>query len=460
MRTKPILKVIATFAFLSTLFISPLIIKAQSGDKTLETGMVNASINEKNELVIIPSKTSSKTDFDFFNGSWDVNNRQLKGRLQNSNEWITFPAKNEVTIILRGTGNTDRYYSKRNGQDFEGATLRLFDPKTKLWSLYWSDSINGVLNTPMVGSFDGNIGRFYANDTFNGKDVIEVFKWDKTDPDNPVWSQALSTDNGKTWEWNWYMYFKKIRNEMKDPELSENQNIKVLELRNYIIKPGKRDDFIKYFEKHFITSQNILGGYVLGQFRIKDADSQFLWFRGYNDMAARSVYLPEFYRKSRVWKTFGPGANTLLDDSDDVYLLRPLAGIDGANEQSKGINTNDFAKHKGIVVIDYYTANEGGLDQLISLYKSKYAPLLQTAGIKNNTLWVSELSQNDFPALPAKQEKNLLVAITFYNDEADYNSKLKLVGTDVIQSEMKKFIRDKHTMIVYPTTKSFGEATY
>lgn len=40
-----------------------------------------------------------------------------------------------------------------------------------------------------------------------GKDIVVMFQWDKTDPTKPIWSQAFSADDGKTWEWNWYMYF-------------------------------------------------------------------------------------------------------------------------------------------------------------------------------------------------------------------------------------------------------------
>ena len=45
---------------------------------------------------------------------------------------------------------------------------------------------------------------FFAKDTFNGKNIIMVFRWDVRDKDHPIWSQAFSPDNGKTWEWNWY----------------------------------------------------------------------------------------------------------------------------------------------------------------------------------------------------------------------------------------------------------------
>ena len=68
-----------------------------------------------------------------------------------------------------------------------------------------------VLDVPQVGSFDGNIGKFYARDLFEGKGIIVQFKWDKTIPSAPVWSQAFSPDNGKTWEWNWHMTFHAVK---------------------------------------------------------------------------------------------------------------------------------------------------------------------------------------------------------------------------------------------------------
>jgi len=39
--------------------------------------------------------------------------------------------------------------------------------------------------------------------------VIQVFRWDARDENNPVWSQAMSDDKGKNWEWNWFMYMSK-----------------------------------------------------------------------------------------------------------------------------------------------------------------------------------------------------------------------------------------------------------
>ena len=154
------------------------------------------------ELEIRASASSSKNDFDFLVGNWKLKDKKLKSRLTNSNEWIEFESTVEMHKLLNGIGNMDTYRTTIDGTPFEGIAIRLFNPQTKLWSIYWADSNVGVMDPPVVGSFEGNIGKFYCKDKYKGKDIVVVFIWDKTDPDNPVWSQAFSPDNGKTWEVN------------------------------------------------------------------------------------------------------------------------------------------------------------------------------------------------------------------------------------------------------------------
>jgi hypothetical protein len=115
----------------------------------------------------------------------------------------------EMQIILMGIGYENHYMTTLDGKPVEGFALRLFDPNTRLWSIYWADSQNGILDNPVVGSFDGNKGYFFANDHFSGKEILLQFEWDITNPSQPVWKQAFSVDKGNIWEWNWYMYFTK-----------------------------------------------------------------------------------------------------------------------------------------------------------------------------------------------------------------------------------------------------------
>jgi hypothetical protein len=161
------------------------------------------------KLVITASEGSSKHDFDFLVGGWKIGNRKLKEPLTESNEWDEFDATQNCRQILQGFGNFDIFSTRFDGKPFEGFTLRLFDPQTRLWTIYWADS-NGVkLDGGKVGSFDGDIGEFFARDVFASKNIIVKFHWDKRNPETPVWSAAFSANEGRTWEWNWYAYFER-----------------------------------------------------------------------------------------------------------------------------------------------------------------------------------------------------------------------------------------------------------
>ena len=189
--------------FSIVLFVETIPLEAQI---SREFKMVNAAVRADGELTITPSSTSSQHDFDFLAGKWTMDNKRLKRRLDNCNEWIEYKSTDEnFGVLLNGLANLDIYktnFNQVNDKPYEGLTLRLFNPETKLWSLYWVDSNLGVLDPPVVGSFEGTVGTFYCKDIFQGKPILVMFKWDKTDPENPVWSQAFSPDNGKTWEMN------------------------------------------------------------------------------------------------------------------------------------------------------------------------------------------------------------------------------------------------------------------
>jgi len=182
-------------------------------DETL--AIPKLSFDAKGQLKIVASPTSSAADFDFLVGKWRMHNRRLNRRLEGGKEWTEFESMDENWKILSGTADMDTYSTKempgQEGKLFEGVTLRLFDPKTRLWSLYWVASNVGVLDPPVVGSFENNVGHFFARDTFKGKPIIMMFRWDARNRERPVWSQAFSPDDGKTWEWNWYNVSERVK---------------------------------------------------------------------------------------------------------------------------------------------------------------------------------------------------------------------------------------------------------
>lgn len=165
------------------------------------------SVSADGKLAIAASEVSSKNDFDYLVGKWNIRNRTLKEPLAGSDEWEEFDAVQELRPILLGLGNVDIFRTELNGKPFEGLTVRLFDPQTRLWTIYWADSDAMKLDRGKVGSFDGDTGDFFGRERVADKDVIVKFHWDKRDPKAPIYSRAFSDDVGRTWEWNWYSYF-------------------------------------------------------------------------------------------------------------------------------------------------------------------------------------------------------------------------------------------------------------
>jgi hypothetical protein len=154
--------------------------------------------------------TASVHDFDFLVGDWSVHNRFLVHRLANSHEWIEFEADDSFHL-LPGNLGTEENYRTDHWPSFNAIGLHLYDPEKKRWTLYWADSRNtpGTMQTLASGSFDRDIGTFYAPDTFNGKPISVRVIWKRKDDAHVYWEQAFSPDEGKTWETNWIMDFQR-----------------------------------------------------------------------------------------------------------------------------------------------------------------------------------------------------------------------------------------------------------
>ncbi|HEY6632317.1 MAG TPA: hypothetical protein VIZ90_12760 [Rhizobiaceae bacterium] len=153
-------------------------------------------------------------DFDFLIGRWAIANEVLKTRLVGSDEWETFPANASVEKVMPipagphaggHGGNLDTMFVPSRG--FTGMSLRLFNPDTGLWSIYWSDTKSFRLFPPTLGRFENGRGAFFGDDVEGGVPVRVRFDW--TVGDRPVWQQSFSTDGEKTWEKNWVMRFER-----------------------------------------------------------------------------------------------------------------------------------------------------------------------------------------------------------------------------------------------------------
>jgi hypothetical protein len=149
----------------------------------------------------------SRHDFDFFFGSWHQENRKrVKPLVHGETDWVEFESTTEAGPILGGAGNIDTFrapeFPGRPG--FEGFTLRLYEPRTGLWRIWWASIVgDGLLEPPVLGRFEDGVGVFECDEVIDGVPVKVRFTWKDITPDSATWEQSFSFDGGATWDPNW-----------------------------------------------------------------------------------------------------------------------------------------------------------------------------------------------------------------------------------------------------------------
>jgi hypothetical protein len=139
----------------------------------------------------IPHRTGAVDDFAYFAGGWTtLQHRRVDGK------WEDFPGTLCAKPYMGTMITVDELVFPTKG--WAGLTLRTFDLKAKQWSVYWISSKTGVMGTPVVGGFAGQVGELYGHE--DGQ--LIRYLWTKIDADHARWEQATSKD-GKVWDTNW-----------------------------------------------------------------------------------------------------------------------------------------------------------------------------------------------------------------------------------------------------------------
>ena len=233
--------------------------------------------------------------------------------------------------------------------------------------------------------------------------------------------------------------------------MDNTQDIGVIEFRNYLLKPNASEGFRSLFNDKFTDPMENLGGFTLGQYQIENDADRFVWIRGFENMQTRLRFLNDFYVESEVWKMYRDDANSMIINSDNVFLLRPLVENGNLTETGGSIKRSVSQGQNDVLVVDFYTCNDR-LERVIELFKNEYLPYLRKIGVSNFTCWISEMSENEFPRLPAFQDKNLFVLMTAYSSDMEYRSKTKAIDAPQtnLMTAMLELITMRHRLILFP----------
>lgn len=211
-------------------------------------------------------------------------------------------------------------------------------------------------------------------------------------------------------------------NTMADtPRAAANAPHTVMELRQYTLRPGRRDVLIDIFDRNFVEGQEQQGMRIIGQFRNLDNPDRFVWLRSFADMASRATALNHFYY-GPVWKSHREAANATMVDSDNVLLLRPARPETAFPVVDKPRPPLDATGHgDGLVVGNIVYLRPSTPGKFEDFFEHELRPQLQKAGASIVAELVTDHSANNFPPLPVREGENVFVWFMVFKDAAAFD---------------------------------------
>jgi len=239
----------------------------------------------------------------------------------------------------------------------------------------------------------------------------------------------------------------------------------VVELRQYKLKPGKRDTLVDIFDGRLIEGQEDAGMTIIGQFRDLDRPDMFVWMRGFDGMDARKNALAAFYG-GPVWAAHSNAANATMIDSDDVLLLKPAwpgTGFDLSGTPRAGLTADQKSSRNrllaGIVVIQIHHLRPAAETIFANRFETEMAQLMTAPGARLLAAFVTEHAENSFTRLPVRAGENVFISVIgFDSAETHARHEATLVGSPAWQvfwrAARKDLTRLTETLRLSPTSRS------
>lgn len=201
----------------------------------------------------------------------------------------------------------------------------------------------------------------------------------------------------------------------------------VVDLRQYRCHPGRREDLVRIFDEHFVEGQESTGMHVLGQFRDLDDPDRFVWLRGFDDLPTRGRALEDFYG-GPVWAAHRDAANATMADSSDALLLNPVElGRRYPRYGSRDPGWELDAAPSSVFTVTVFVHRSPGDVEAVRHFLDEIRPWVVTTGAQEVAVWVSDPSENNFPALPLREDP-VLVHMVRHESDAEHARFVRTLG--------------------------------
>jgi hypothetical protein len=99
----------------------------------------------------------------------------------------------------------------------------------------------------------------------------------------------------------------------------------IVEVRSYRINPGRREEFLRFFETRAVPALRAHGMKVLGPLLDLENPNKFVWLRGFPSLKDRDFMKNAFY-EGELWKNELEAIAMPMLESYDVILCETSPG--------------------------------------------------------------------------------------------------------------------------------------
>ena len=177
-------------------------------------------------------------------------------------------------------------------------------------------------------------------------------------------------------------------------------------------------------------------------------------------MPSRAQALKDFYG-GPVWKAHREAANATMIDSGNVLLLHPANPTSGFSLESKTrplAGSNEARSVFIVATIYYFNAQVDAA--FAQFFEKTVKPAVIGSGATVLAYFVTEQTENTFPALPVREGENIFVWFARFNDPAAYERHIAALTQsprwrDEISKELaRRLKREPEILKLSPTTRS------
>jgi hypothetical protein len=228
-------------------------------------------------------------------------------------------------------------------------------------------------------------------------------------------------------------------------------DFQVIEFRRYVIREGEREHFALYFESYFPEAFQQLGAVAVGEFLERGDPSRFTWLRAFHNMDDRAKANALFYF-GPVWREHAATLNSLMIDSDNVLLLRPLSRDRSIAVLPAVDPVKEGNGARGIAIAQIFAVKADNVEAFAQQAESTFVRYREAGAYEAGVL-VTLDKPNNFPQLPVRTDGPYLVWLGVVENEQTLKSFARLV--DGTQSSLYKtgLLRTTPEFIVLDPTK-------